>query len=359
MRREDRRPPCAQEQPVQLGDEPLDVQDVASARAKGREAEWMLDHFERQSEAGALEDPRGERVKELPPVVPVLRGNLTEAETRGDELDVRARAHECGRELVVVGRRERRWICQDDPHPTVGYAPVSGESSQLLVRTWNLYHGNTLPPRRRAFLREMIELVTADRPAIVCLQEVPVWALGEVARWSGMTVAGAVAAHPRLGSAEVGRRLTKLHNGLFRSAFTGQANAILVDRPFTDERTLVVSTSGERRICQTLRMAELVVANFHVTGGAAAEPQLARVVGFVTSLGDRLILAGDANLRPGAGATYLRLREEGFSEPLAGSIDQIVVRGLPSTPPRAWAEERRRLGDRVLSDHAPVELTVG
>ena len=73
----------------------------------------------------------------------------------------------------------------------------------------------------------------------------------------------------------------------------------------------------------------------------------------------RLILAGDANLRPGAGATYLRLRDEGFSEPLAGSIDQIVVRGLPSTPPRAWAEERRRLGDRVLSDHAPVELTVG
>ncbi|MDX6465015.1 MAG: hypothetical protein QOI27_55, partial [Gaiellaceae bacterium] len=48
-----------------------------------------------------------------------------------------------------------------------------------------------------------------------------------------------------------------------------------------------------------------------------------------------------------------------FSEPLPGSIDQILVRGLPSTPPVAWPEERRRAGGRLLSDHAPVELHVG
>ena len=31
-----------------------------------------------------------------------------------------------------------------------------------LVRSWNVFHGNTYPPQRRAFLREMIELVTHD-----------------------------------------------------------------------------------------------------------------------------------------------------------------------------------------------------
>jgi len=47
----------------------------------------------------------------------------------------------------------------------------------MVIRGWNLYNGNTAPPGRRAHLREMIELVTADRPSIVCLQEVPAWAL--------------------------------------------------------------------------------------------------------------------------------------------------------------------------------------
>src|SRR5436190_4206995 len=230
----------------------------------------------------------------------------------------------------------------------------------MLVRTWNLFHGNTAPPRRRAYLREMVELVTADRPAVVCLQEVPLWALAHLEQWSGMRASGAVAARPRLGSVELGRLITELDRGRFRSAFTGQANAILVDRAFEDERAVVVSTSRERRVVQSLRLADgISVANFHVTGGAPAELQLRRVLDSVEGLGDRVILAGDANVLPNNGRFYERLRELAFSEPLAGCIDQVLVRGLPSTPPVAWPEERRRLGALVLSDHAPVELTVG
>jgi hypothetical protein len=75
--------------------------------------------------------------------------------------------------------------------------------------------------------------------------------------------------------------------------------------------------------------------------------------------GDEAIIAGDANLRPGDGATYGLLRKRGFSEPLPDSIDQIVVRGLPSSAPFAWPEEKRRVEGRLLSDHAPVELSVG
>ena len=233
----------------------------------------------------------------------------------------------------------------------------------MLVRTWNVFHGNAVPPRRRGFLREMVQLVSGDRPDLVCLQEVPVWALKHLEHWSGMQAAGAVAAEPRLGSAELGRWITELHHGLFRSAFTGQANAILVSSRFTvsHERTLMVSGSGERRVAQGLSLdGSIFVANVHVTGGAYADEQLRLAADFVEEqANDQAILAGDFNLRPAGGKTYELLRGRRFSEPLPGSIDQILVRGLPVTPLAAWPDDRRRIGGVLLSDHAPVELTVG
>ena len=227
----------------------------------------------------------------------------------------------------------------------------------ILVRTWNLFHGNAVPPTRRAYLREMIELVCAGDPGVVCLQEVPVWALRHLAVWSGMQAVSAIARAPRVRSAELGRRITDLNHGLLRSAVTGEADAILAARHFrvSDERTSVVSRSGLRRIVHTARLDdELLVANFHTTGDDQFREVAERV-----ERGEKVIVAGDANLRPGEGETYGLLRERGFSEPLPGSIDQILVRGLPATPPAAWPEERRRAGCTLLSDHAPVELTVG
>jgi endonuclease/exonuclease/phosphatase family metal-dependent hydrolase len=229
----------------------------------------------------------------------------------------------------------------------------------MVVRTWNLFHGNTVPPGRRAFLREMVELITADRPGVVCLQEIPLWALPHLASWSGMQAVSAVARESRVGSARLGGLLTDLHHGLLRSALTGEADAILVAPHFevSHERELIVSTDGIRRLMHGLRLdGGVFVANFHTTG----DDQFRMVADIVQSqAGEEAIVAGDANLRPGDGKTYGLLRRRGFSEPLAGSIDQILVRGVPSTPPAAWPEERRRVGGRVLSDHAPVELTVG
>jgi endonuclease/exonuclease/phosphatase family metal-dependent hydrolase len=236
---------------------------------------------------------------------------------------------------------------------------------QLLVRTWNVFHGNAVPPERRGFLEEMVRLVTADGPDVVCLQEVPVWALRHLADWSGMAALGAVAARPRLWSAELGRLITEVDHGRFRSALTGQANAILLTRALRvrQERTLMVSRNGERRVCQAVRVADVgLIGNVHATGGLVADEQFLRAAAFVDALaepGEPVILAGDANIVPGRGDIYGELEEWGLSRPLAGSIDQILVRGAPSTPPEAWPEERRRVGGRLLSDHAPVELRVG
>ncbi len=235
----------------------------------------------------------------------------------------------------------------------------------LLVRTWNLFHGNAVPPERHAFLEEMVRLATADDPSVVCLQEVPIWALLYLEVWSGMTAVGAVAARARLVSARLGKVVTARNHGLFRSVFTGQANAVLVSRDLRvdDRRSFTISLrgEGERRVCQILRLADVgLLANLHTTT-ALADRQFLRTATQIEGLArddEPVIICGDVNVRPGEGETYDALNRWGFSEPAPG-IDQILVRGLPSTPPFVWPEERRRVGSRLLSDHAPVELHVG
>jgi endonuclease/exonuclease/phosphatase family metal-dependent hydrolase len=235
----------------------------------------------------------------------------------------------------------------------------------LVVRTWNVFHGNAVPPERRAYLEVMVRLATSDDPDVVCLQEVPVWAVGRLDGWSGMTAVGVVAARPRLHSAALGRLLTDLNHGLLRSAVTGQANAILVARrhPVLETRSMTINRrgEGERRVCQAVRAAGVgLVGNFHVTG-AVADVQFLRAAAYVDALADRdepVILCGDANVAPGDGRTYEELRDWGFSEPAAG-IDQVLVRGLPCGEPFTWPEDRRRVDGRLLSDHAPVERLCG
>jgi endonuclease/exonuclease/phosphatase family metal-dependent hydrolase len=213
----------------------------------------------------------------------------------------------------------------------------------MVVRTWNLFHGNADPPERRAFLRQMIELVTGDRPDVVCLQELPVWALRHLEGWSGMHATGAVARRLRLPLGS--RAVTSLHHGLLRSAVTGEADAILTRAPARNLGAQVVGELRLRRIAHAIELDGVTVVNFHIDGARA---QLDRVVALA---GERSIVAGDANIAS-AGA-------DGFSPPLAGSIDQILVRGLTLRDgPSAWPLERRVVAGRVLSDHAPVETVV-
>jgi endonuclease/exonuclease/phosphatase family metal-dependent hydrolase len=268
----------------------------------------------------------------------------------------------------------------------------------LLVRTWNVFHGNAVPPERGAFLERMIRMVSSDDPDVVCLQEVPVWALERLEEWSGMTAVGAVAAPPRLGPvrwpAEAGRIVTELDHGLLRSAFTGQANAVLVARRhrILEAQTLVLNPprfrraqarwlrlgalarlawAKERRVCQAVRVepgssATVLVGNLHATGYAAderlADAELRRAVAFLEGLarpGEPVVLCGDTNVLPERSQAMGDLAADGFSTP-APRIDQVVVRGLPAAgPPAAWPEERRRVEGRLLSDHAPVEAVVG
>jgi len=112
------------------------------------------------------------------------------------------------------------------------------EPVSLQIRTWNIAHGRDVPPDRahghvrRKLLPEMAKLMVEDAPDVILLQEVPVWAGNLLREGSGLQAFGDVAAPPRIGpfpsTAELGRLLTSIHHGFLRSAFSGQANALLV-----------------------------------------------------------------------------------------------------------------------------------
>jgi endonuclease/exonuclease/phosphatase family metal-dependent hydrolase len=267
----------------------------------------------------------------------------------------------------------------------------------LLVRTWNVFHGNAVPPERNAYLEEMVRLATSDTPDVVSLQEVPPWALPQLGGWSGMTAVGAVAARPRIGpvpsSVALGRALTEPHRGLFRSAFAGQANAVLVSPRLRvlEDRTIVLNPrrfrraqsqwlgldlvtrlawAKERRVCLAVRVAlpeggTALMSSLHATSLASdrrvPDAELRRAAAFLDGLAapdEPVFLCGDMNVPAAHSRTMADLREWGYSAP-GPFIDHILVRGLPATDPFVWPEERRRVAGRLLSDHAPVEVTAG
>jgi endonuclease/exonuclease/phosphatase family metal-dependent hydrolase len=233
----------------------------------------------------------------------------------------------------------------------------------LLIRSWNVFHGNSHPPGRRSYLRQMVGLAAADGPDVLCLQEVPLWALPRLSRWSGgMTARWSVARRPWL-PAWFGGAITRLNQGLFRSAISGQANAILLRPPLAvrEHRERQISEGRrERRTCHAVRVDGLVVGNLHATNDfrrhqipAAEVRRGEELIAELARAGDVCVLAGDFNLR----AAELEPLP-GWSE-LGGGIDHVLVRGAVATPLAVWPEERRVVGGRVLSDHAPVETRVG
>ena len=268
----------------------------------------------------------------------------------------------------------------------------------MLVRSWNVFHGNGVPPQRRAFLEEMVRLVAADGPDVVCLQELPLWSLERLDDWSAMTAIGDVAQRAWLGpipsTAEIGRRITSLNHGLLRSAFAGQGNAILLSpRSRVLERHLLVlnprrfrraqakwlgldalarlAWGRERRVCQAVRARmpsgrTMFVANLHATSyppdERLADAELMRAATFVDALAepDELcVIAGDLNVSAARSWTLRDLLgpEWGFSLP-GPWIDHVLVRNASRATTETWPKERRRHGDLLLSDHAPVEVTI-
>jgi endonuclease/exonuclease/phosphatase family metal-dependent hydrolase len=256
----------------------------------------------------------------------------------------------------------------------------------VVVRTWNLFHGNTYPAGRRRYVEQMVRLVTEDAPDAVCLQEVPPWALGRLGHWSGMQVFGEVAARPMLGpipvSADLGRDLTDLNPGLFRSAFEGQANAILIRPAITARHVLTLNPflfrfrtarrlelplvrelawGKERRQAIAVRIeGGPLLVNLHATNARDVripEAEVERAAEWAGRLAgaELCVLAGDLNVDTDRSKVFGRL--SGFSSAGPG-VDHVLVRGADVSEYDLWPRERRQLDGLPLSDHAPVEVKV-
>jgi endonuclease/exonuclease/phosphatase family metal-dependent hydrolase len=229
---------------------------------------------------------------------------------------------------------------------------------ELLVRTWNVFHGNASPPRRTGHLRRMIELVAQDGPDVVCLQEVPVWALPRLEGWSGMRRFDAIT-RPPLWPGPFSKWVTRAHQGFFRSGLSGQANAILVAprHAATDLGHERISEHGrERRVVHAIRIAgshAVTVANLHASNDhahpAVPRGEAAHAAAFaerVATRGDMVVLAGDFNVSDPQLSAY--------STP-SGGIDHVLVRGAQPDSVAPWPLERRVQNGVVLSDHPVVE----
>jgi endonuclease/exonuclease/phosphatase family metal-dependent hydrolase len=219
---------------------------------------------------------------------------------------------------------------------------------------------------------------------------VPAWALDRF-------TCSRVAARPAIGpfpiTRALGRRLTEVNHGVLRSAFSGQGNAIMLaerhellaapslvlnPRRFRDDQALTLrlgvrprlAWGHERRVVHAARFRApdgrtYFVANAHLTSYAAderlAEVELLRAAWFARSTaaaGDVVVLAGDLNLTSRSAVLRSLTEEEwGFSAPGPG-IDHVLVHGAASTPPHTLPEDWRRHGDRLLSDHPPVEVVI-
>src|SRR6187551_1314206 len=216
---------------------------------------------------------------------------------------------------------------------------------QLVLRTWNVFHGNADPPRQAGYLRRMIELVTGDGPDVVCLQEVPVWALPRIDDWSGMRRFDVIT-RPPLWPGPFSKWVTRAHQGFFRSGLSGQANAILVAprHAATDLGHERISEGRhERRVAHAVRIAGspgVAICNLHASNDfvrpEVPRAEAARAAAFVetaATVDDVVVLAGDFNV----GDPLL----EAYSRP-AGGIDHVLVRGAAHESVGAWPQERRR-----------------
>ena len=94
----------------------IEMATLANDQGSPGEAERVLGGLERQAQSRSPKQPRRQRIEELAPHVAVGLRRLAEAKRRRHELDLGARARKRRRELMVVCRRERRRICEEDAH---------------------------------------------------------------------------------------------------------------------------------------------------------------------------------------------------------------------------------------------------
>jgi endonuclease/exonuclease/phosphatase family metal-dependent hydrolase len=213
----------------------------------------------------------------------------------------------------------------------------------MLVLSWNLFHGRSVPDAPHSLLAGFSEQLAAWEWDVALLQEVPPWwppALGRACRASART-----ALTSRNWLLPVSRWAAQRRPDLVKS-WGGGANAILVrGEGMLDHRVRTLRRWPERRVMHGVRLERgWWVCNLHAQAHSEARAQANGARAAATALawaaGTPVVLGGDLNTRHPVAP--------GFESVAGHSVDHVLARGLRVGGPGHTLHRGR------LSDHAPV-----
>jgi endonuclease/exonuclease/phosphatase family metal-dependent hydrolase len=219
---------------------------------------------------------------------------------------------------------------------------------RMVVLTWNLFHGRSLPDTPRELLDAFAQRLAGWDWDVALLQEVPPWwppALGRACRASART---ALTSRNQLA---VLRRFAARRRPDLTKSGGGGANAILVrGQTIVAHRSQLLRRWPERRVAHGVRTSggwwiSNVHAQAHVERWARADVRRTLLATMAWAGDAPTVLGGDLNLRAPV--------VPGFSAVAGRDVDHLFVRGAVACGPA------RLLERDGLSDHAPlaVELT--
>src|SRR3954454_18642914 len=216
----------------------------------------------------------------------------------------------------------------------------------MLVLTWNLFHGRSVPDAPREQLADFAAALAGWEWDVALLQEVPPWWPPALGRACGASVR--MARTSRNALLPVRRAAARRRPDLVKSN-GGGANAILVrGRPILEHRAATLRRSPERRVLHAVRLDVLWVptAPPQVRPHPLTRADLDRagIVARRWAAGAPLLLGGDLNVPDPVVA--------GFADLGGHGVDRVLARGATATGPA------RTLEPGGLSDHAPVVVDV-
>ena len=213
----------------------------------------------------------------------------------------------------------------------------------MLVLTWNLFHGRSVPDEPREQLAAFAAQLASWEWDVALLQEVPPWWPPALGRASGAGARTALTSRNWL--LPLTRWAARRRPDVIKS-WGGGANAILVrGEAIGEHRLRTLRAWPERRVVHGVRLAGgrwlcNLHAQAHSEARAQADIALAAATATAWAAGAPVVLGGDLNTRAPLAP--------GFTHVAGHGVDHVLVQ------PATAAPSERTLSHGRLSDHAPV-----
>ena len=218
----------------------------------------------------------------------------------------------------------------------------------MIVLTWNLFHGRSVPDTPHSLFDEFAAQLAAWEWDVALLQEVPPWWPPRLGEACGASARSALTSRNWL--LPITRPLAEWRPDLLKS-WGGGANAILVrgDRVL-EHRVLTLRWRPEHRVAHAVRLESgWWVCNLHAQAHSEAHAQADMNRAATAAIGwagdAPLVFGGDLNLRA-------PVVVPGFAYVAGHSVDHILVRAAHAVAPGRTLDRDR------LSDHVPVMTEV-